>query len=280
MGHNEFNSNCQPLPNPPKNDADRSNSFAHLALVSFWHWDSQHERDSIMNVWQSKESFKPCSMLRRMLWSLRSRLSAHRRSAPLDLVQLALVIPLGDEVAHHSTQVQIEILRKYGHNPGLDAYPHITLKMGFPAKDIAPIAEWTEHLANGISPFDISIRNFDFFDEGIMFLDVESNPELEKLRQRILTDLAEKYGIKSEVVEGPQFRFHVTLAYGLTCQQFAEIRKSYASRQIEFKFQAKHIDLFCHTGRQWVTYHRTALRPPPSNPQTALLEVSQSEASR
>lgn len=186
-------------------------------------------------------------------------LTGEERRRGRDGFQLAIVIPLADEAGHDATKLQIEILRKYGRNPGLDAWPHITLKMGFTATDTAPFENYIGQLAGEVPPFEISIKNFDFFDEGILFLDVEDNPALEKLRQRVLSDLSELYGIQAEAIEGGRFRFHVTLAYGLSSRDFGEMQKSYASRQIQFKFKARHIDLFCHAGQQWVTLKSATL---------------------
>lgn len=190
---------------------------------------------------------------------LRRALTGRPRSGPMDQVQLALVIPVEGKFAQEVTRMQIEILRKYGRNPGLEAYPHITLKMGFSATDMAPFGNYVERLAGEVSSFEISVKNFDFFEDGILFLDVEPNPTLEQLRQRILFDLATDYGIKAEDVEGTQFRFHITLAYGLSQREFDELRESCASREIHFKFEARHLDLFCHTGAQWVSSHHAAL---------------------
>ncbi len=196
------------------------------------------------------------SSLRAWLRSLASRL----RARPLDELPLALVIPLDGEAADQVTQLQVSILRKYRRNPGLEASPHITLKLGFNVRDSAPFEKYLAKLANEVVPFEIVIKGFDSFDEGILFLDVEANPELEKLRQRILFDLAGQWGIQALPIEDSRFRFHVTLAYGLSKREFAELRDSFASQGIQFRFGARHIDLFYHTGQQWVTLKRVILR--------------------
>ena len=181
------------------------------------------------------------------------------RARPLEDLPLALVIPLEGIVADEVTRLQLGILRKYGRNPGLEAAPHITLKLGFNVRDSAPLEAYLAQLGREILPFEIAIKGFDFFDEGILFLDVEPSEELEKLRQRILFDLAERWKIQAEAIEDSRFRWHVTLAYGLSNQEFAELRKSFSSQVVEFRFDARHIDLFCYTGQQWVTLRRAAL---------------------
>ncbi|MEO8615754.1 MAG: 2'-5' RNA ligase family protein [Luteolibacter sp.] len=208
----------------------------------------------VNGLWQIRK------LLRSSLRALSRPFASGRCARPLDALPLALVIPLDGDVADEVTRLQVGILRKYGRNPGLEAPPHITLKLGFNVTDSAPFEEYLAQLGGEIYPFEIVINGFDFFDEGILFLDVEPSPELEKLRQRILCELAERWGIQAQPIEDSRFRFHVTLAYGLSNREFAELRKSFASRALQFKFSARHIDMFCHTGQHWVTLKRTNLR--------------------
>ena len=183
-----------------------------------------------------------------------------RRSGPVDQVHLAVVIPLGEEAAHQATGLQIEILRKFGYNPGLDAYPHITLKMGFDVTEIAPFEALLDRIASEVCPFDITVGGFDSFEEGILFLDVEPNSALEKLRQRVLAELSAEHGVKPAAIEGAQFRFHVTVAHGFTRRDFDELKRSYASRKIALNFTACRLALFCHTGHHWVCCKQAVLR--------------------
>ena len=192
--------------------------------------------------------------------ALRKLFAGRNQFHPMDQVQLALVIPLADQAACEVTRLQVEILRKYGRNPGLEAFPHITLKMGFRATDIRPFEEFVEKLASEIPPFEITVNGFDSFDDGILFLNVEENRILKNLRQRILGELSTNHGVQAEPIEGAQFRFHITMAYGFSPSEFQTLRKVYASRELRFTFRASHIDLFCHTGQQWVTYAHALLR--------------------
>lgn len=186
-------------------------------------------------------------------------------SRPMDQVQLAVVIPLADQTACEVTKLQVEILRKYGRNPGLEAFPHITLKMGFSAPDIEPFERYVEKLADEVPPFEITVKDFDTFDDGILFLNVEPNAILENLRQRILVELSANHGVQAQLIEGSQFRFHISLAYGLSSSEFETLRKSYATREMRFMFRASHIDLFCHTRQQWVSYAHASLQGGPDS---------------
>jgi 2'-5' RNA ligase len=191
---------------------------------------------------------------------LRHTLAAHAKSGPMEQLHLALVIPLEGPFARELTKLQLGIMRKYGHNPGLEAPPHITLKMGFDATNTEPFEQYLEQLASEVTAFEITAKNFDSFDEGIFFMNVESSGPLEKLRQRILTDLSGSHGIQPEFIEGSQFRFHITLAYGLNRRDFAELVKTHATCEMNFRWIARRMDLLCFTGRNWVSCHHAFLQ--------------------
>lgn len=200
---------------------------------------------------------------RRIISSLRSRLPGAEPRGPLATLPLAVVIPLDGAVAEFATRVKFDILRKYGRNPGLDAFPHISLKMGFAAAEPQPFAECVDKLAGETEPFEIRLRDYGFFDEGIVFLDTVPDPRMESLRQRVLAELKGGHGVEALPIEGAGFHFHVTLAYGYRPREFAAIRADFQPRKADLKFTARHLDLFCYTGRQWVTYHRARFRDAP-----------------
>jgi 2'-5' RNA ligase len=160
------------------------------------------------------------------------------------------------------SKLEIEILKQYGPHGGLKATPHITLKLGFHVPDIQPFEQYFDQLVADIEPFEVCIKNIGFFDEmGIVFMDVMHTTELENLRQRILRELSDRYGIKPYPLEGDQYHFHATLAY-LQKEDFAKARRELENIKIEFKFMLDAIGLICHTGDEWVTYKRARLMQP------------------
>jgi 2'-5' RNA ligase len=170
--------------------------------------------------------------------------------------EIAYVILLSDEAHNYMSKLQIDILRRYGVNPGLKATPHITLKLGFQASEIEPFERYFDELVSGIEPFEICVKDMGFFDEGIIFIDVEHNPQLERLRRRILGDLSEQHGIQPYPLEGDRYHFHATLAYGLSKHDFARARRELQDLKVEFRFLLDTLALFCHTGEEWIAYKR------------------------
>lgn len=212
-----------------------------------------------MNLRKIKDYLRAKLLVTGPLYCLARVISKKLRVFGTDEKHLALVIPLDGPSADLATQIQIGILEEFGHNPVIEAIPHVTLKMGFSTTDIRPFEKYLSELVLDVAPFDISIRNFGSFEEGILFLDVEPSPALESLRQRIIKDLSAEFGIRPETVEGPEFHYHVTLARDFSKQEFTRLRIAYQTRQIHFKFTARQIDLFYHTGKQWTTYNRSLL---------------------
>ena len=192
----------------------------------------------------------------RRLSAIGRRWCAERDGGPM---QLAIIIPLPDEIAHQVVKLQFSILRKYGTHEGLESQPHITLKMGFPATDIESAVTFLEQQAARMTAMELEIDGFDTFDEGILFLDVKPNPALETVRQELLRDLESALGFAPLPIEGPGFRFHVTVAAGLPAREFGRLRDEFKTRRMNYQFMARHIDLICHTGSHWVLCRRLKL---------------------
>jgi 2'-5' RNA ligase len=176
--------------------------------------------------------------------------------------EIAYVILVSDEVHNYMSKLQLDIFKRYGANPGIKASPHITLKLGFNVSNIEPFEQYFDQLVDEIEPFEICLRNIGFFDEGIIFMDVEHNPQLETLRRRILNDLSEQHGIKPYPLEGDRYHFHATLAYGMSKHDFARARIKLKDLKVEFRFVLETLGLFCQTGDdlyEWITYKRSVL---------------------
>jgi 2'-5' RNA ligase len=92
--------------------------------------------------------------------------------------ELGYVILLSDQVANYVRGLQIELPRKHGSYPSLHVTPHITLKQAFPVAALEPFERYFEQLACETKPFEIVVRGFGFFSEGVIFLDVVQSGEL------------------------------------------------------------------------------------------------------
>jgi len=170
------------------------------------------------------------------------------------------VILVSDQVNNYVRRLQVEILKEHGSNPSLDVTPHITLKQAFPVPALEPFEQYFDQLVNETEPFEIIVRGFGFFDEGILFLDVVESGQLIRLRKRILQGLSTELGVQPCPLEDDRYHFHATIAHGLPRASFERARRALAGVQIEFAFALDTLGMLLHTGRGWITYRRSALK--------------------
>jgi 2'-5' RNA ligase len=199
-------------------------------------------------------------ILRRVRRKLRRVWQFAAGTVPLH--QMAIVILVSDEVHNHMRRIQLGIVDRYGESSGFRSSPHLTLKQGFRGSDIDRFARYLDELVADIEPFDICVKGVSSFDNNILFLDVESNPRLEALRQRVLGDLSGKFGIAPTSFEGDQYHFHATLAYGLAKDAISAELKRLANANIECRFTLDTLALIISTGNGWTTYKLAPLARP------------------
>lgn len=186
--------------------------------------------------------------------------------------EIAIVLLLSDAAQNYARRIQLDLLKKYHIKHGISARPHVTLKLGFRTFDIDLIEEYFDQLIHKLNPVEISINKFGFFEEGIVFLDVEQSAPLENMRQRIISDLKSKFSILPHPIEGDAYRFHATVAHGLSKRDFDQAREMLQNERVDFKFTATTCALFFCIDGQWITYKQATLlerNAPPCSPQNA-----------
>jgi 2'-5' RNA ligase len=188
------------------------------------------------------------------------RLFRPRRGRIGPTLEIAIVLPVSDEVQNYARRQQLALLQAYRIGYGISAPPHISLKLGFKVTDIAPIEAYFDELVATMLPLQVDVRNFGFFDEGIVFLDVAADARLDAARRRVLADLKDRFSIEPHPIEGDAFRFHVTLAHGLSAQDLESARQSLRGVEATFTFTTRSLALLCYVERQWVTYKHAVLR--------------------
>lgn len=204
--------------------------------------------------------------LRRIVRALLRR-SGLRRASRAQTFEIAFAAIVGDDVHNDVAKLKLDILTRYGRNPGIEATPHITLKLGFPVaiEEVRVFEEYFDRLLADLAPFPIRVTGVDFFDEGIVFLDVEPSPPLDRLRRRIVADLSARHGIPPHRLEGDEYRFHVTAGY-VAPRDLPDARREFQGRVRESTFSFDTLAMLCHTGSEWVTYKRARLRGAPGEP--------------
>ena len=178
---------------------------------------------------------------------------------PDEPVTAAIVLPLGAASSNWMARAQLELLRRRGSNPAVEATPHVTLKLGFKVADPGAVADWLERLAHDLPALRLTLRGGGLFPEGIVYVDVVVTPEMEQVRQRILRGLSTEFGVKPAPIEGDSFKFHATLAYGLPRPVLEGELRALLATGVEFHETVSSVELWTHVGTHWFPYRRVAL---------------------
>lgn len=169
-----------------------------------------------------------------------------------------------DDVSHnYARRMELKISERFHTRCGLRQSPHITIKPPFIVEDIDPFIEYFDRLARETEPFDIELNGIDFFEPKVIFINVEKNPALYALHQKIIADLHKNYGIQPNVkTEGENIRFHSTLALSdLTEENFYKAKEYLKDERPHFRFKASTLGLFFHLSPEegWIIHRRAKL---------------------
>lgn len=177
------------------------------------------------------------------------------------LFTIAYVILLNNEAHNFIRKLQIDIFNQYGMHAGLNATPHITIKLGITVNtsELKKLIEYFDNLVREIEPFEIKMIGFGYFEEGIVYLDIEQDEILKNIRNKTLEGLQNIFGIKPYPIEGDNYHFHATLSHGLPKKYLKNIYKGLTGKFIEFKFVPDTFGILCLLNGRWIVYKKSKL---------------------
>jgi len=175
-------------------------------------------------------------------------------------MQLGMAILVNDDLHNVMRRAQLLVAQRCGRNPALKQTPHITIKQPFHAKALPPIERYFDSLIGHLSAVRVRVGGLAFFEEdAVAYLEVAADPQLETLRRTVLRDLSEQYGVKPRDIEDDRYRFHATLAYGLSAEEFAGATEALSGVSVDQEFAVEAVGLFYYTGEEWIVYKRVAV---------------------
>jgi 2'-5' RNA ligase len=127
---------------------------------------------------------------------------------------------------------------------------HVSLKQPFQITDVLAVESFFDEWVATIEPFDVSFTGLEcpFIEQagmGIVWLEVEETPQLRDLHNRLNFELAQRFAQTDAPFDGPQYRFHATVAYGRWSPRVHEkIRREYERRAINIGFRVRELALF------------------------------------
>ncbi len=171
----------------------------------------------------------------------------------LYFVALVPPSPIFEEVMAQKNYVA----EHFGSKAALRSPPHITLHMPF---------KWKENkeslLLNAIEafsfdqyPFQVTLKNYDFFPPKVVFVDVEKNEALVNLQKQLAGYLRRHLNLLNADYKNRAFHPHMTIAFrDLKKTVFHQARAYYEAQTYSRTFEVRHIQLLKHNGKQWEIY--------------------------
>ena len=165
---------------------------------------------------------------------------------------IALLPP--KDIQKEITGLQRIVKAKFGSQHALNAPPHITLHMPFKWKDkkIEQLNEVVKHLNESVEPFQIELKNFDFFQPRVVFIDVVENERLYSLQKQVVDTCRRELKLDNGNYKDKPFHPHVTVAFrDLKKPVFYEAKEYFQNEVADFKFDAESVNLLKHENNAW-----------------------------
>lgn len=165
---------------------------------------------------------------------------------------IAIVPP--EQIQKEITQLKLEVAEKFNSSHALKAPPHITLHMPFKWKD----KKWTQlasiinRFNSQLTPFDIELKGFDFFEPRVIFVNVIENEHLNTLQKSVVDGCRKELNLDNANYKDRPFHPHVTIGFrDLKKTMFYEAKKEFEMRTMSLQFEVGKIALLKHDGVKW-----------------------------
>lgn len=150
----------------------------------------------------------------------------------------------------------------YESKASLNSPPHITLHPPFKLKEGEGEEELEQRLgqvAADFSPFEVSLKDYGAFSPRVIYIDVEEQPEMEKLQKAVMKQVVELAEEEKKRPDHP-FHPHMTLAFrDLTKPNFRRAWQEYKDKELSYRWEARQFTLLKHNGKNWDEYRQFSL---------------------
>ena len=167
---------------------------------------------------------------------------------------------LQEESHNFIRKVQLELHQEIG--IGLPRQtPHITIKCPFDTEEVDSYLSYFQELARNIQPFELVFKNFGYFGEQVIFLEVVATEALIQLHRQIVNDLEETFGLQPDPYDWPNVKFHASIA-GFQSPKRFKAAKAYLSQYTpNFNLRITKIGVFYYLGpgQSWIVLQQYAL---------------------
>lgn len=171
------------------------------------------------------------------------------------------IIP-SSPVYEQAQELKIHFRDHYKSKASLNSPPHITLHMPFRWKEKkeAELISELGRFANRLHPIDIRLKNFSCFSPKVIFIDVETNNDLNDLQKELHRFCKKELNLFNAVYKEQPFYPHLTLAFrDLKKPLFDKAWEEFKDKEFYGEVNVTQITLLKHTGKVWEPYQHFPL---------------------
>ncbi|MDW3196859.1 MAG: 2'-5' RNA ligase family protein [Cytophagales bacterium] len=159
-----------------------------------------------------------------------------------------------EEESNQITELKHYCKSHFGSGHALKSPPHITLHMPFKWNDKkrAALDQCLSQVATATDPFEVRLRDFDFFEPRVVFVDVIENPVLKQLQQQLAKQMRLDLSLFNADYKDRPFHPHVTIAFrDLKKPKFFEAKTHFSQQELSMNFEIRDLVLLKHDGKGW-----------------------------
>ena len=152
---------------------------------------------------------------------------------------------------------------KYNSKASLNSPPHITLHMPFKwvEKNEDELVEELGRFALANTALTINLNGFSSFPPRVIFINIETTPELENLQKELHRHVKRKLNLFNANYKELPFHPHLTLAFrDLKKPNYQKAWEEFVNKNYQASFVADKITLLKHSGTVWEVFRHFKLR--------------------
>lgn len=163
------------------------------------------------------------------------------------------IIP-DEPIKQEVMDLKLELADRYNCKSALKSPPHITLHMPFQWR-----TDREDQLLDKLGKFEfesglitVEMKDFDFFDPGVVFVGVAPNEDLKRLQLELVTYIRKEFNLFNANYKDKPFHPHITIGFrDIKKALFPEIKKFYESKRYSAEIKISSYCLLKHNGKSW-----------------------------
>lgn len=152
------------------------------------------------------------------------------------------------------TQLKVLVAERFDSKHALKSPPHITLHMPFKWKDKKKeqLEEVMKSINKELEPFPVELKNFNFFEPRVVFVDVQKNDALTELQKNVTELCRKKLNLDNANYRDRPFHPHMTIGFrDLRKPAFYEAKNYFKQRAFEGIWMVEEVSLLKYDGKRW-----------------------------